>query len=85
MEPEQVLRRRQWDAKARKRPGHKERNTQWKRQWVAANPEKKAEYAEAARLRYHAKRADPAWWDRQKALARERYHQRKAQAPDNLS
>ena len=85
LEPEQVIRRRQWDKRARQRPGHRERNTQHKRQWIAAHPDKKAEYAEKARLRYHAKRADPAWWDRIKAQQRARYAKRRAQALDASS
>ena len=85
LEPEQVIRRRQWDAKQRKKPGRRERNTQHKRAWIAAHPDKKAEYAEKARLRYHAKRADPAWWERQKAMQRARYAKRRAQVLDASS
>lgn len=85
LEPEQIQRRRQWDAKQRQKPGRRERNTQHKRQWIAKHPEKLAEYAEKARLRYHAKRADPAWWERQKARQRERYAKRRAQVLDASS
>lgn len=80
LEPEQIAQRRYWNRKTRQRPGYREHNTAMKRVWMAKHPEKLTEYAEKARLRYHAKRADPAWWERQKAMQRARYAKRKAGA-----
>lgn len=78
MTPEQTAKRRAADARRRAKPDHRAQNTAHKRVWMAAHPEKKAEYAAAARRTFHAKRADPAWWERQKARQRARYAERRA-------
>lgn len=78
-QPEQRERVRRYDAAKRKRPGYRERNTAHKREWMARHPDKFAEYAAKARAKYHAKRADTAWWEREKAIRRERYAKRQAQ------
>jgi hypothetical protein len=79
MTPEQVRKKREIDRKRRQKPGYQAYNTEHKRAWMAAHPEKFAEYAEKARLRWHQKRADPGWWEAQKARNRARYAERMAE------
>jgi hypothetical protein len=76
--PEQRRRKREHDRKRRLNPAYQAYNTAHKRAWMAAHPEKFAEYAEKARVRWHEKKADPAWWEQQKARQRARYAERMA-------
>lgn len=80
MTPEQKATRRAADVRRRQKPDHRAKNTAHKRAWIAARPEKKREYAEAARRKFHEKRADPAWWERQLAMQRARYAKQRAAA-----
>jgi hypothetical protein len=80
MTPEQAAKRRASDARRRQKPEYRAQNTAHKRAWIAAHPEKKREYAEVARRKFHEKRADPVWWERQKAMQRARYAKRQAAA-----
>lgn len=79
MEPEQKRRRKLSDKRRRQKPGYQEKNTAHKRAWMAAHPEKFAEYAAKARDKWRQLRAsDPDWWERQKAMQRAAYARRMA-------
>lgn len=78
MTEQQIERRRKNDQKRRAKPDYRQKNTAHKRDWMRRHPEKYPEYAEKARLRWHKKRANPAWWERQKAMQRARYAERMA-------
>lgn len=77
-QPEQRERVRRYDREKRKRPGYRKWNTANKKAWMAKHPEKLVEYAEKARDKWRRLRQDPAWWERQKAMQRARYAERKA-------
>lgn len=83
-QPEQRERARRRGIIRRQKPGFREQNTQKKREWMDKHPEKFAEYAAKARERWRELRQDPAWWERQKAMQRARYAERKAKQRQHL-